>query len=66
MDPYYAALKKIMTDDTPARPTERTRAEIEVEIAAISEQLKGPLHNVERLDLFEARRDLRKQLAAIV
>jgi len=61
-DAYTKALKKILTNDDPARPTARPLAEIEVDIAEISQRLKGPLSNPDRLDLVEARRELRKQL----
>jgi hypothetical protein len=64
-DAYNKALKEILTDDSPARPTEKTREEIETEIAAVSKRLQGPLNNVERLWLVEDKRELRKQLAAV-
>lgn len=65
MDAYTKALKKIMTSDAPARPTTKTSTELETEIAAVSEQLRGHLPNVIRLDLVEVKRELRKQLAAV-
>jgi hypothetical protein len=48
--------------NAPAPPTTRSRAEIEADIAAISEELRGPMPNVVRLDLVEARAVLRNQL----
>lgn len=62
---YINALEKIMRDDTPAPPTTRTRAEVERDIAEISEMLKGPMTNDERLCLVADRQHLRKQLAAL-
>lgn len=61
---YMKALKTILTDETPAQPTTRTRAEIERDIAEITAELKGPMSNVERLCLVEDRQHLHKQLAA--
>lgn len=61
---YLKALKKVMHNDAPARPTSMSRQEIESAIAAISEQLKQPLSNAERLWLVEDRVELRKQLVA--
>jgi len=49
----------------PAPATTRTRVEIEADILKISEELKGPMPNVCRLDLVEARSVLRKQLATL-
>jgi hypothetical protein len=63
-DAYIQALSEILTDTSPARPTTRMPADIEADILAISNKLKGPLSNVERLWLVEDRRELRKQLAA--
>jgi hypothetical protein len=62
-DRYTKALKKIMTETT-APPTTRSRAEIEAEILQISEALRGPLKNFERLELIEVRQCLRIQLDA--
>jgi hypothetical protein len=62
---YYKALQRIMTDNSPAIPTKRSRGEIEANIAAISEELKKPLGNADRLGLIEDRHELRKQLAAL-
>lgn len=64
-NPYLSELKKILNDDrAPAVPT-LTRVEIEAAIAAISEALKGRLHDIERLSLVEDRRSLRMQLASL-
>jgi hypothetical protein len=63
MDAYTKALRKIMTDTTAPPPT-RGRAEIEAEIQQVSEALRGPLKNVERLELIEVRQRLRIQLDA--
>jgi hypothetical protein len=65
MDAYNRALKEILTDNSPAKPTTRTREEISADILAISHRLKGPLSNPERLWLIEDRNNLRKQLAAL-
>lgn len=62
-DIYTKELKKILNDDSPARATTLTRAEIETAIAEISTQLRGPCSNVERLMLVEDRQELRKMLA---
>lgn len=62
-DAYTKALKQVLTDASPPPETARTKAEIEADISAISERLKGPLSNVERLWLVEDRQILRKQLA---
>ena len=64
-DAYTKTLKKIMTDNSPAPSTARTRAEIETEISEISSALTKPMHNILRLDLVEARRHLRKQLEVL-
>ena len=61
---YLNTLKKIMNNDAPARPTSRSKEEIEAAILAISAELKGPLSNTERLLLVEDRVELRKQLQA--
>jgi hypothetical protein len=63
-DPYYNALNEIMSDTSPACPTDRMPADIEADILVISKTLKGPLSNLERLWLVEDRQILRKQLAA--
>lgn len=63
-DLYTKELRKIMTNDAPARATSMTRPEIEAAIADISAQLKGPMHNAMRLCLVEERTELRKALAA--
>jgi hypothetical protein len=65
-DPYLKALQKVMRNDNPARPTSRSRAEIEGDIAEISAMLRGSLPNSERLCLIEERVELRKQLAQAV
>lgn len=57
---WAGELQKIAQAEAPK--TDKSRAQIEAEIAAISEELKGPMHNVVRLDLVEARSMLRKQL----
>lgn len=62
-DRYIRELQKIATDKTSPHHTKRTRAEIEADIASISEELKGSMPNVFRLDLVEARTMKRKQLA---
>lgn len=62
-DPYMDAIKDVLNDKTPARPTSRTKTEIANEIVAISDRLKGPLSNVERVWLIEDRSNLRKQLS---
>ena len=64
-DPYLRELQNIVRDPSPAAPTTRSAAEIEADILKITEELRGPLRNVERLDLIEARQNLRKQLAAV-
>jgi hypothetical protein len=63
-DAYIKELSAIFSDTSPARPTARMPADIEADILAISNTLKGPLSNVERLWLVEDRQKLRKQLAA--
>ena len=40
-----------------------TREEIEIAIAAITTDLKGPLSNLDRMMLIEDRADLRQMLA---
>lgn len=65
LDAFNRELRRIMDNDAPAKPTTLSRAVIEATIAEISESLKGPLSNVDRLDLVESRRELRKQLAAM-
>lgn len=62
-DAYTKALKDILTSDKPPAPTTRTRAQIESDIAEITNMLRGSLSNVERLCLVEDRQHLRKQLA---
>lgn len=62
---YNRALEKILTNDSPATPTTRSKAEIEACISEISERLKGPLSNVERLWLVEDRHEFQKQLTAM-
>lgn len=64
MDAYTKELRRIMSDDTPPKPTKMSCTQIEADIASITNQLKGPLSNPERLWLVETRRELRKQLAA--
>lgn len=62
-DAYLKALQKVMRNDNLARPTSRSRADIEGDIAKISAMLREPMSNVFRLDLIEERAELRKQLA---
>lgn len=62
---YTEELRKVMQDRSPAPDTTRTREEIEEAIAAITHTLRGPMHNMLRLDLVEERRTLQKQLAAL-
>ena len=62
LDAFNKELRKIFDNAAPAKPTTKTRAEIEEDLADISAALKGPLDNAERLNLVEARRELRKQL----
>jgi hypothetical protein len=64
-DVYTKELRKILTDKAPAPATTMTVAQIQEAISTISNQLRGPLPNVERLNLVEDRARLRKQLAAI-
>lgn len=64
-DPYLKALDGILHDAGPAPPTTLTRTEIESRIEVLSMQLRGALSNPDRLDILEARRTLRKQLAAL-
>lgn len=64
-DAYTKALKEILSDPSPAQPTSRTRAQIEADILSVSNQLKGPLSNAERLCFVQDRRELRKQLDAV-
>ncbi len=59
---YNKQLRKILSDKSKPLPTALSKAEIEARIAAISEELKGPLKNWDRLEI-EAREVLRKQLA---
>jgi hypothetical protein len=65
-NPYLDELGRIMSAPAQTATSTLSLAEIEAAIADISEQLKAPLHNVERLDLVEARRALRHQLATLV
>lgn len=65
MDAYTKALKKIMEDKSPPPPTTLSKEQIEAGIADISERLRGPQHNAERLWLVEDKRRLQKQLAAL-
>lgn len=62
---YVDHLHEILSDDAPAPASTRSRAEIQADIDAISEMLRGPLHNAERLNLVEDRHHLRKQLSAM-
>ena len=64
-DAYTKALQRIMTDKSPPPATSRARSEIEANIQAISDELKKPLSNVDRLGLVEDRQILRRQLAAL-
>lgn len=61
-DPYMKGLRETFGDRTPIPTT--SREEIEMQIASISTSLRGPLSSVERLDLAEARQNLRLQLAS--
>lgn len=62
---YVDHLHEIMSDDTPVSPATRPATEIQDDIAAISETLRGSLSNADRMDLIEARHHLRKQLSAL-
>jgi len=65
-DPYVRKLKKILTDTSvPDGLKTISREEIERGIAEISDRLRGPLNNVERLWLVEDRQHLRNQLAQL-
>lgn len=64
-DAYTKALREVLTNDSPPAPTSRTRAEIEMAIQSITDQLRGPLANVERLLLVDERRELRKQFETV-
>ena len=61
-DLYIKTLRGIMIDKN-VPVCSLTRTEIESGIALISDQLKGPLSNAERLWLVEERQGLRKALA---
>jgi hypothetical protein len=64
-DAYISALQEVLNDKTPVGASSRTREQIEADITKVSERLRGPLHNVERLWLVEDRRNLRKELATL-
>jgi len=62
---YYRALEETLksADAAPIRKG-RTREQIEADIASITESLRGPLDNVERICLCGDRRELQKELTA--
>lgn len=65
-DIYLKTLKKILANNAAPTPPTKSRPQIEADLAEISGLLRGPLNNVERLDLIEARTELRKQLAILI
>lgn len=56
-------MRKIQTDTT-VPSTAKTPQELEADIAELSQLLRGPLPNVERLEIYEAMRFRERQLAA--
>lgn len=62
---YIRAVAEVYADTSPARPTTRTASEIESDIRQISEELKRPVGDYERVCLLEDRQRMRKQLAAL-
>lgn len=63
-DAYLKALQEVMTDEAPAKPTIKPLEELEIDLAAVTKRLQGPLSNVERLWLVEDKRELQKQIAS--
>lgn len=63
-DAYNKALKEILNDERMPAIT-KPLEELELELAAVSKRLQGPLSNVERLWFVEDRRTLQKQISAL-
>ena len=59
MATYMKELKRILCMKSPIN-AQMSHADLEREIAKISDLLRGPLSNVDRLDLVEARQRLRR------
>lgn len=62
-DVYLEAVRKIQTDTT-VPSTAKTPQELEADIAELAQLLRGPLPNVERLEVYEAKRIRQRQLSA--
>lgn len=61
---YYDAVKEALDDQPALANCSLTDAEIEAEIAEISQKLTGPLSNVERIECIADRSELRATLKA--
>jgi hypothetical protein len=62
---YMNALQEVMTNDIPAKSTIKPLEELQIDLAAVTKRLQGPLSNLERLWFIEDRRALKKQIAAL-
>ena len=63
---YYRVLQKEMrqAENSPIKG-DKTREQLEVEIARITAELKSPLDNAARIGLVADRQQLRRELAAL-